>query len=138
MFRRQVWAEIGGFDESFWPVWFEDVDFCRRIREKGYYLYYEPDVIATHRGGHSIRKILMEKREAYWYGNLLKYGFKHFRSGSPRLLCLAVIVGSLLRTAVGIAGRLSLKPIGVYRPVVRMAFRNLLWGPDKPGFSHFS
>jgi N-acetylglucosaminyl-diphospho-decaprenol L-rhamnosyltransferase len=137
MFRRAVWAEVGGFDEDFYPVWFEDVDFCRRIRDKGYYVYYEPGVVASHRGSHSIRKILLEKRETYWYGNLLKYGFKHFGSGSPQLLCLAVIIGSISRMAMGMAVRKSLKPIGVYRQVVRMAFRYLLSRPDKPG-SHFS
>jgi predicted glycosyltransferase involved in capsule biosynthesis len=30
MVRRAVWQELGGFDESFFPLWFEDVDFCRR------------------------------------------------------------------------------------------------------------
>jgi GT2 family glycosyltransferase len=138
MFRREVWAQLGGFDEDFHPVWFEDVDFCKRLRDRGYLLYYEPSVVAAHRGGHSIRKILLEKRELYWYVNLLKYGYKHFRSGSPRLLCLAVIVGSLLRTAMGIVLRRSFKPIGVYLPVVRMAFRSLLSGAVKPGVSSFS
>lgn len=28
MFRRDVWNQLGGMDESFYPVWFEDVDFC--------------------------------------------------------------------------------------------------------------
>ena len=27
---------LGGFDESFHPVWFEDVDFCRRAVDAGY------------------------------------------------------------------------------------------------------
>ena len=36
MVRREVWEELGGFDESFFPLWFEDVDFCRRIRDRGY------------------------------------------------------------------------------------------------------
>ena len=30
MFRRDVWKRLRGFDESFHPVWFEDVDYCRR------------------------------------------------------------------------------------------------------------
>jgi hypothetical protein len=36
MFRRSAWLELGGFDENFWPVWFEDVDFCARLRSAGY------------------------------------------------------------------------------------------------------
>ena len=30
MIRRAVWEEVGGFDESFHPLWFDDVDFCRQ------------------------------------------------------------------------------------------------------------
>ena len=30
MIRRSVWQELNGFDEGFHPLWFEDVDFCRR------------------------------------------------------------------------------------------------------------
>ena len=36
MVRRDVWEKLGGFDEQFYPVWFEDVDFCRRAVDAGY------------------------------------------------------------------------------------------------------
>jgi N-acetylglucosaminyl-diphospho-decaprenol L-rhamnosyltransferase len=93
MIRRQVWEDLGGLDEQFYPIWFEDVDFCKRLRARGYRVYYEPGSVAVHRGGHSIQKILLENRELYWYGSLLKYAFKHFHSGASRSLCLAVLVG---------------------------------------------
>src|SRR5262249_14498728 len=32
LFRREVWHRLAGFDERFFPVWYEDVDFCRRAR----------------------------------------------------------------------------------------------------------
>ena len=121
MFRREVWEELGGFDEQFYPIWFEDVDFCKRLQDHGYYVYYEPRAVAAHQGGHSIRKILLEKREFYWYGSLLKYCFKHYRSGCARVMCLAVIVGSLLRMTVGIVNQRSIKPLGVYGRVIRLA-----------------
>ena len=84
MFRREVWESLGGLDEGFYPIWFEDVDFCKRLRDHGYHVYYEPRAVATHLGGHSIRKILLEKRELYWYGSLLKYCSKHFFTGTAR------------------------------------------------------
>jgi len=34
--KRQAWEALSGFDEGFFPVWFEDVDFCRRLRDKGW------------------------------------------------------------------------------------------------------
>ncbi len=32
---RASWIEAGGFDEQFFPVWFEDVDLCKRLLERG-------------------------------------------------------------------------------------------------------
>ena len=128
MFRREVWAALGGLDEQFWPIWFEDVDFCKRLRDHGYHVYYEPRAVATHVGAHSIRKILLEKREFYWYGGLLRYGSKYFVTGATRWLCLAVIVGSLLRMALGIVLQRSFKPIAVYRQVMRLAAQCLVSG----------
>jgi GT2 family glycosyltransferase len=138
MIRRQVWEELGGLDEQFYPVWFEDVDFCRRARDRGYRVFYEPGVVAIHQGGHSIRKILLENRELYWYGSLLKYAFKHFHPGATRVLCLAVIVGSLMRMTVGIVLQRSFKPVWIYSRVMQLAGKYLLFGPGKSGIPSFS
>jgi GT2 family glycosyltransferase len=138
MFRRTVWEELGGFDERFYPLWFEDVDFCKRLRDHGYRVYYEPRAVAVHRGGHSIQKILLEERQLYWYRSLLKYGFKHFNQGVPQGLCLAVIVGSCLRMTMGIVLRRSMKPVRAYAPVIHLAGRYLLFGPSKKGTPSFS
>jgi GT2 family glycosyltransferase len=35
LFRRDDWEELGGFDERYFPVWFEDVDFARRFPAAG-------------------------------------------------------------------------------------------------------
>jgi O-antigen biosynthesis protein len=45
--RRQVFEEMGGFDEAF-PVAFNDVDFCLRLGEAGYRLLYTPHAELTH------------------------------------------------------------------------------------------
>ena len=36
MIRADVFDRLGGFDEAFWPAWWEDVDFCRRLRAAGH------------------------------------------------------------------------------------------------------
>ncbi|MEK7755042.1 MAG: glycosyltransferase, partial [Acidobacteriota bacterium] len=36
LLRRDVWKQLDGFDERFYPVWFEDVDYCRRLSDAGY------------------------------------------------------------------------------------------------------
>ncbi len=50
MTRRDVWERLGGFDEGFHPIWFEDVDYCRRAVDAGYRIEYVPAVTARHHG----------------------------------------------------------------------------------------
>jgi GT2 family glycosyltransferase len=128
MIRRDAWERLGGFDESFYPLWFEDVDFLKRAQENGFRICYTPRAVAKHTGGHSIRKISLEFRQFYWYRSLLKYAAKHFPPGSEKIVCLAVIIGSVIRTVLGIPHQRSLKPIAVYGKVVRLAGRQLFFG----------
>lgn len=128
MLRRAVWEELGGFDEGFYPVWFEDVDFCRRAADRGYSFYYEPRAVAKHAGGHSIPQISVETRVIYWYRSLLRYSARHFRNPAFRTVCLAVVSGSILRSVVETVLQRSLKPIAAYGNVVRLAGRCLLFG----------
>ena len=128
MVRRAVWQELGGFDEGFFPLWFEDVDFCRRAIDRGYQLYYVPEAVARHRGGHSISQLSVEKRRVYWYGSLLRYSAKHFRPPSFRVVCLAVVVGSLLRSLGEVVLQRSFRPLPAYGKVVRHASRCFLFG----------
>jgi GT2 family glycosyltransferase len=124
-----VWQELGGFDEGFFPIWFEDVDFCRRVADRGYCLYYVPEAVAKHTGAHSIRRLTVEMRRIYWYRSLLGYSAKHFRPRGFRAVCLAVVTGSFLRSiAESILDR-SLKPVAAYWKVVRVASRCFLLGP---------
>ena len=41
MVRREVFDEMDGLDESY-AVDFNDVDFCLRVRDAGYWNVYEP------------------------------------------------------------------------------------------------
>ena len=47
MVRRTVYTEAGGLDEAL-KVAFNDVDFCLRVREKGYLVVYDPYVELYH------------------------------------------------------------------------------------------
>ena len=121
MIRREVWQKLGGFDEGFHPLWFEDVDFCRRATDRGYRFYFEPSAVAKHTGGHTIQRLDVEMKRIYWYRNLLRYAAKHFRPAEFRLVCVAVILGSLLRLVAEAALLRSLKPLAVYSKVIRLA-----------------
>ncbi len=47
MTRRAVFDEVGGFDETM-ALDLNDIDFCMRIREKGYRIVYEPSAELVH------------------------------------------------------------------------------------------
>jgi GT2 family glycosyltransferase len=42
LMRRQIFDEVGGFDEVNLPVAFNDIDFCLRIRKRGYRILWTP------------------------------------------------------------------------------------------------
>jgi hypothetical protein len=128
MFRRDVWQRLGGFDTQFYPLWFEDVDFCKRARDLGLKIQYVPQVTALHQGGHSIAGLDWECREAYWYVSLLKYASKHFRPRDFRWVSAAAVLGSLFRTAIEVMRRRSLRPITVYACIGRLAGRSVISG----------
>ena len=129
MVRRAVWRELGGFDEGFFPLWFEDVDFCRRVADRGYNLYFVPEAVAKHMGAHSIRRLTVEMRRVYWYGSLLRYSARHFRPRAFRAVCVAVVTGSVLRGIVESILDRSLRPLAAYGKVLGFASRCLLFGP---------
>jgi N-acetylglucosaminyl-diphospho-decaprenol L-rhamnosyltransferase len=126
MLRREVWEELGGFDVQFHPLWFEDVDYCWRVRERGYRMRYTPLAVAKHTGGHSLAKISLENRQLYWYRSLLRFAAKHYRSGTYRMICLAVFLGSIFRMFLRVVTFRSLTPIAVYGKVVALAGKQFL------------
>jgi GT2 family glycosyltransferase len=119
MVRRDVWRDLGGFDERFHPVWFEDVDFLLRAKRAGHRVWYDPAVRATHHGGHSVNTLPAPTRLQHWYGNLLKFGAKHFTPWQVRAVGGAVLAGCLLRFAAGYRGCAT---------VVKLACTYLLYG----------
>ena len=46
--RREVFAELGGFDIAFAPAYCEDADLCFRLRERGLRIVYEPTSEIVH------------------------------------------------------------------------------------------
>jgi GT2 family glycosyltransferase len=91
MFRRDVWLMLGGMDERFYPIWFEDVDFCKRMKDAGFEIRYRPDVRAAHEGGHSAGRLASAIRFQYWYVSLLRYAEKHFAPARFRIVSAAVL-----------------------------------------------
>lgn len=68
MLPHLVWDEIFGFDERYF-MYVEDVDLCRRVREKGYEVAYTNSVQVTHfEGGGKVwigERALVNTSESY-------------------------------------------------------------------------
>jgi N-acetylglucosaminyl-diphospho-decaprenol L-rhamnosyltransferase len=121
MTRRDVWETLQGFDESFHPVWFEDVDYCKRASDSGYRIEYVPSVVAAHQGGHSVGRIPHGCRALYWCVSLTRYAAKHFRSAGYRAVCLAVVLSSFPRMVARMIQDRSLQSVAIYRKIVCFA-----------------
>lgn len=53
---RQVFLQLGGFDERFF-MYYEEVDLCRRLHHSGYQVLYWPRLKAVHIGGASAKTV---------------------------------------------------------------------------------
>ncbi|OFV94948.1 MAG: hypothetical protein A3H28_12955 [Acidobacteria bacterium RIFCSPLOWO2_02_FULL_61_28] len=95
--RRSRFEACGGFDESFFPLWFEDVDLCKRLREQGGTLVFWPQVRVRHHGAHSLESLTFSEKQIYWYRNLLYYVHKHFPRRTRVAIRGALLVGMGLR-----------------------------------------
>ncbi len=121
LIRRAAWARLGGFDEGFRPVWFEDVDFCVRIKNAGFRIRYEPVAFAVHLGGRSVGSLNWCWRQVYWYGNLLRFAGLHFRSPGLILVAITVVFGATVRGLWEALQRGSPDPLRAAGVVLRRA-----------------
>ena len=102
MIRRDAYEEAGGFDEQFYPAWYEDVDFCRRVKAQGWEIFFLPAAEFLHSGGYSAETLGSESFLGAYYGNQLRYARKHF--GSMGSVAVRASV------AAGMIGRMIARP----------------------------
>jgi GT2 family glycosyltransferase len=139
LFRRDDWERLGGFDDRFYPVWFEDVDFCRRLLDGGATIWFTPSVRLLHFGGHSVQKIDVGCRQRVWYGSLLRYAAKHFRPLSRRLVAVTVAAAIVPRVLTGRDGEQIRSKVSTIKFIWRMArkcFQTGVSTEDRPGGEH--
>ena len=97
--RKSAFDSIAGFDKRFVPAWWEDVDLCRRLLEKGKIVYL-PEAKFRHAGGRAMRRLGYDRFLPIYYGNALAYWRKTFSRGSVGSFRLALAAGMLLRIAL--------------------------------------
>jgi len=127
LLRREVFAEVGPFDERFAPAWFEDVDYCRRLAAAGHTIFVVPAARARHFGGASLEHVPFAEFIALWYRNMWFYARKWLTPGQAEALRWAIVIGMLLRIPPALAG-IAYRRLGrwsaarAYAGVMRKAF----------------
>jgi cellulose synthase/poly-beta-1,6-N-acetylglucosamine synthase-like glycosyltransferase len=63
--RRELFEELGGFDQAYDPAYFEDIDLCLRLRAAGWNIVYEPSAVVIHHHSLSTNEDLEWRAFAY-------------------------------------------------------------------------
>lgn len=100
LFRREVFETIGGLDETFF-MYGEDLDFCKRIVDKGWKTVFVHDAEIVHLGGQSSKKrrtqSLMNFYDAMWI-----YFKKHFYPTYPKAVSGIIWAGIQTRKKIAL------------------------------------
>ena len=143
MVRREAAAETGFLDPGIFMC-FEDLDWCMRLRKKGWSVVYLPSSRVVHLDGQSIRKnlgeMLVVSQQSLFY--LFE---KHFGMGRLHVLRLLTVIEMLLRSALWIAPALLSSRLGneggqrlraYWRILQRTVTDRSYWAPLSQGRRH--
>jgi GT2 family glycosyltransferase len=126
---REAWEAIGGMDTQFTPVWFEDVDLCKRLLDSGRKIVYCPEARFRHTGAHSVGKLSFANKQLLWYANMLRYARKHFSATQVLILRVGIVKGMLLRSLAVLIGASpkqvpTREALQAYREVMTLTLRS--------------
>ncbi len=88
MVRRATLERIGAWDPGFF-MYFEETDFCYRLRRAGLKALYVPQFSFVHYGGRSTAQV-SEKMSVAFYRSQARFYLKHY--GIPKYLALKAVV----------------------------------------------
>ena len=74
--RGDLLRKLDGFDPNF-PMFFNDVDLCKRIKDAGFEIWYLPQYVIQHVGGASVKKAKL-KMTLSSHVSFFRYFEKHF------------------------------------------------------------
>lgn len=73
MIKRDLWEQIGGFDERFAPAYCEDSDLAFTVRKMGYRVMYQPQSVVVHFEGVSNGTDTSSGLKKYQVENMAKF-----------------------------------------------------------------
>lgn len=128
LIRHAAWKQVGGFDEHYWPLWFEDVDFCLRLARNQFLVRYVPAIAGVHSGGHSIHPMEPSLRQLYWYRSLLQFAAKHFSDLWVRTIALSVALSAMGKALLMLAPSGKFQKFRIFKPTAMLGFQTMLHG----------
>jgi GT2 family glycosyltransferase len=91
MIRRRALQQVGLFDEQF-PLFFNDVDLCYRLRKAAWRIYFLPAAHAIHHVGASTAQARRTALRLSQEG-LIRFYRKHYRGAIPWTAYCAAMIG---------------------------------------------
>ena len=98
LLRREVFEQVGGFDERFW-MYSEETDWQQRMARKGWKAMFVPQAVVTHLGGASGADEKVRITESF-FESLDFYEWKHYGVRGLISMRLAMACGCSLRTVL--------------------------------------
>jgi N-acetylglucosaminyl-diphospho-decaprenol L-rhamnosyltransferase len=103
MVSRAALLSIGGFDEAFYPAWFEDVDLCMRMHKSGGRIQFQPQARFLHHGGYSLDRMPRQDFLKHFHKNQIRYFRKHRGLLAALHVQKMITLGLFLRCAASLA-----------------------------------
>lgn len=100
LINKKRWQEISGetlplLDERYF-IWFEEVDFCKQVYEKGGEVWYSPAAVCLDYVGFSFNQVNIRKKQSYVRDSMLKYFKKWHNAWEYALLKLVWVFTSFI------------------------------------------
>jgi GT2 family glycosyltransferase len=142
MVRREAVQSVGSMDERFF-LYFEDVDWCYRMKQKGWGVFYHPDAVIVHNYARDSAQSVINRSFFAHLASLIRYYekwdwvlyfMKRYREVTKLILFLVVDVAAFnlaflaayyLRVVLGGIFTNPIYPIATYSRFV--LFENLLF-----------
>jgi GT2 family glycosyltransferase len=105
MVRRDLMKACGGLDEGYF-MYFEDIDLCRAIRQKGYRIRHLADADVTHLIGRSGERH-REQLNLVWEFSRIRYVEKHFSLFTRWIMKTWIATGAIARLISTVIGSKS-------------------------------
>lgn len=105
MVRRDLMRACGGLDEGYF-MYFEDIDLCWAIRQKGYRIRHMADADVTHLIGRSGERH-REQLNLVWEFSRIRYVEKHFSLFTRWIMKTWIATGAIARLISTVIGSTS-------------------------------